>query len=241
MADQGDSMSGTIRLYRGIAVPEATAGSVMDEIRQNGLPVEGRFWSGLNFHDLKPRLEELWRSPEILLEITRPEDQPSVSRICACGERRGAMYYACSHNRTRDHTASILIEFEADIAHVIVDGRDFLYTVMQLGNPDASRAVLERVFGPAILRYADRAWSMPESEQRKRIACCDLAIQDPAVVRGHASNDLVIGGRHSTRFSSAFMVAAPVPAAQIASVERVDCGAFALADIDISLDRALGQ
>ena len=174
---------------------EADVASAMDAIRQEGLVVEGRFWSGLAVPDLKPRLEHLWQSPDLSLDITRPKDLPALPRICACADRRGALYYACSHNSKGDRTASILIEFEADLDDAVVDGRDFLYTVMQMGNPAASREPLERLYGPAVLRYADRAWSTPASDQRTRIACCDLATQDPEVILAHASNCLVIGGR----------------------------------------------
>jgi hypothetical protein len=234
-------VTGTLRLYRGIAVQEAAADSVIDAIRRDGLIVEGRFWSGLAVRDLKPRLEDLWRSSTLTMEITRPEDLPELPRICACADPSSAMYYACRHNRKGDHTASILIEFDADPDHVIVDGRDFLYTVIQLGNPVASREALERGFGTHVLRYADRAWSTPIADQSTRIACCDLATQDPSVIRAHASNSLVIGGRHSTRFSSALMVEAPVPPANVVSVERVDCRTYMLPDIDIDLDRSLGR
>jgi hypothetical protein len=36
---------------------------------------------------------------------------------------------------------------DADIADVIVDGLDFLYTVFQMGNPERARPILERLFG----------------------------------------------------------------------------------------------
>jgi hypothetical protein len=78
-------------------------------------------------------------------------------------------------------------------------------------------------------------------EHLRGIACCDLATQDPDVIRAHVSNGLVIGGRYNTRFSSAFMVTAPVPVAKIVSVERVDCRGYALPDVDVSLDRTLGR
>jgi hypothetical protein len=228
-----------LRLYRGIAVPESSAGAVTDAIRDDGLVIEGRLYSGLSVHDLKPRLEELWQSPDLSRKLTRPEGDQPVPRICACVRRRDALYYACSHNRKGDHTASILITFDVDPQDVIVDGRDFLYTVAQLGNPAASREVLGQIFGPAVLRYADRAWQ--STEQYMRIACCDLATQDQEVVRAHVANELVIGGRYRTRFSSAFMVRAPVPAEDIVSVERVDHRDYVLPDIDIALDQALGR
>jgi len=210
----------------------------MDAIRENGLVAGAGFWS-LVVHDLKTNLDRLWQSSELSMKLTRPESDQPVARICACARRRDALYYACSHNRKGDHTASVLIAFDVDAKDVIIDGRDFLYTVVQLGNPTASREALRQVFGPAILRYADRAWST--LEQSTRIACCDLAVQDDKVIAAHAANDLTIGGRFGTRYSSAFMVGVPVAANNIVSVERVNNRSYALPDIDITLDQALGR
>jgi hypothetical protein len=197
-----------MRLYRGIAVPESSAAVTVDAIREKGLLIEGRFWSGLAVHDLKARLEELWRSPDLSMEFTRPKSELPIQRICARARKRDALYYACSHNRKGKDAAPILITFQVEPPDVVIDGRDFLYTVAQLGNPAVSREPLERTFGPAVLRYADRAWGT--SDQRARIACVDLAVQDPEVIATHSANELVIGGRYRTRFSSAFMVRAPV-------------------------------
>jgi hypothetical protein len=69
-------MTQLMRLYRGIAVQEEAAIPVKEVIRREGLAVEGRFWSRLNVPDLKSRLEDLWRSPYLSLETTRPEDDP---------------------------------------------------------------------------------------------------------------------------------------------------------------------
>ncbi|QOZ55457.1 hypothetical protein [Bradyrhizobium sp. CCBAU 53338] len=229
----------TMRLYRGIAVPEVTADVTVASIRENGLLVEGRFWSGLAVHDLKGLLDELWEIPDLSMELTRPEREEPLSRICACARERDAMYYACSHNRKAEDTTPILISFDAHPDDVVIDGRDFLYTVVQLGNPTLSRDALKQTFGPAVLRYADRAWAT--ADQYARIACMDLAAQDPDVIAAHAANELVIGGRYRTRFSSAFMVRAPVPAEMIVSVERADHDDYVLPDIDITLEQALGR
>jgi hypothetical protein len=228
-----------VRIYRGIAVPEASADATVAAIRENGLLVEGRFWSGLADADLKPRLEQLWQSPDLSTKLTRPKDDLSVPRICVCASKRDALYYACSHNRNGEDTAPILITIDVDQRDIVIDGRDFLATVFQLGNPIASREVLGKLFGPAVLRYADRAWST--SNDNERIAVCDLARQDHDVIAAHAANELVIGGRYRTRFSSAFMVRAPVAPDSIVSVERVDHRGYRLPDIDIALDHALGR
>jgi len=227
-----------MRLYRGIAVPEASADATVDAIRREGLAVEGGFWR-LAVHDLKSRLEGLWESPDLSMKLTRPKGEPELPQVCACASRRDALYYACSHNRKQEDTAAILITFDADPRDVVIDGRDFLYTVVQLGNPTMSREALERTFGSAVLRYANRAWAT--SDQDVRIASVDLAVQDHDVIAAHAANELVMGGRYRTRFSSAFMVRAPVATERIVSVERVDHRGYVLPDIDVALEQALGR
>ena len=67
--------------------------------------------------------------------------------MCARGEEMGAAYYAWQHNRTRENDTPILVEFEADEDTVVIDGRDFLTTVFQLGEPTLARPALERTFG----------------------------------------------------------------------------------------------
>jgi hypothetical protein len=146
-----------MQFYRGISVPRDAADATIREIRAHGLqPGDGQ-WTMLAA-DLKPRLDEIWSKPTITLEDTRPKT-PNPSWGCACGEEQGALYYACSHNRTAANDTPILIVFEAHFSEAVVDGRDFLYTVFQLGDPKRSRPIIKRIFGSAILRYADRAWS----------------------------------------------------------------------------------
>jgi hypothetical protein len=189
-------------------------------------------------YDIKPQLGDLWRSPTLSTEITRPDPKEMLG-ICACARKQDALYYACKHNRKAENTAPILVAFDTNPDDVTVDGRDFLYTVVQLGNPTTSRTRLERLFGPSILRYVDRAWATPD--QNVRIACIDLAIQDAEVIAAHAVNELVIGGRHKTRFASAFIVRGPVTAERIVAVERVDHRGYLLPEIDIALDEAIGR
>ena len=114
-----------------------------------------------------------------------------------------------------------------------LDGRDFLYTVFQMGNPERARPIVERLFGSAILRYADRAWATKRGDHQ-RIAICDLAVQDDDVIHAHAKNTMVIGGRYDTQFCSAFMVRMPIPSERIVSVEQVSARDFAFPDPGIS-------
>jgi hypothetical protein len=123
--------------------------------------------------------------------------------------------------------------FDTEPSEVIVDGRDFLYTAFQLGDPQRARPIVERIFGSSILKYIDRAWS--KQEHAERIALCDLAVQDDAVVRAHASNNIVIGGRYRTRFRSAFFVRSPVAAKRIVDVRMIE-NDFDPPDMEISLN-----
>lgn len=220
-----------MRFYRGIAVPSRSAPEVIDKIRTQGLlPGDGN-WT-MKALDLKMRLEEIWRKPKITYADTKPtEDNPGPSWVCACAERQGALYYACRHNKSGENDMPILIAFDAEPSDAVVDGRDFLYTAFQLSDAARSRAILERLFGPGVLKYADRAWGTDDSE---RIALCDLAVQDDAVVLAHAANKTVIAGRYGTHFRSAFFVRTPVPAVRIAEVRTVD-SALELPEPDVVL------
>jgi hypothetical protein len=207
-----------VRFYRGISVSRNEAEGVIAKIRSQGLqPGEG--WWTMMAADLKPRLDEIWRKPTITLADTRPE-APEPSWVCACAEEAGALYYACSHNKSVEKDTPILIVFDAEASEVIVDGRDFLYTAFQLGDPNRARPVI------------DRAWL---TEDEERIALCDLAVQDDAVVLAHARNNIMIGGRHRTRFRSAFLVRSPVPPERIVDVRTVEHD-FDLPDVEISLN-----
>jgi hypothetical protein len=209
-----------IRFYRGIAVPIQSVPAVIDKIRTQGLlPGDGN-WR-MSAADLKERIEEIWRKPKVTFVDTKPtEGNPGPSWVCACAEEKSAIYYACRHNKSVENDTSIVISFDAEVSDAVVDGRDFLYTAFQLGDATRARAVVERIFGRAILKYADRAWSGVDGEER--IALCDLAVQDDAVVRAHAANKVIIAGRFGTRFRSAFLVRTPVPAARISDVRVVE-------------------
>jgi hypothetical protein len=211
--------------YRGIAVPADEVASTVLDISQNGLQVRSSGWRMIA-QDLKPHLDRLWSLPSIErsdVDLVSSDETPH--RICACADKTSALFYACKKNVTATDTASVLITFDADIADVIVDGRDLLYAAFQMGDPDRARPIVERLFGRAILRYVDRAWATDKSDDQ-RISICDLAVQDDDVIRPHARNATVISGRYGTEFCSAFMVRMPIPPDQIVAVETVSAKDF---------------
>jgi hypothetical protein len=71
----------------------------------------------------------------------------------------GAAYYAWKHNQSADRNTPLVVEFEADVADVYIDGRDFLFTAFQFWDRETKDAwerqarALATLFGDAVLRY----------------------------------------------------------------------------------------
>ena len=165
-------------------------------------------------------------------------DEVGSFAVCACGDFDGAVYYACKHNRSGANDTPLVVEFESDPVEVAVDGRDFLCTVFQSGKGALARNVVAQAFGGRALVYLDEAWRA--TDQPRRIELCREARHDPEVVRAHYANRLVLGGRHSTRFRSAFFVRAPVAAALVTAIHRPENGRPAPA-ADAELRDVLGR
>ena len=204
----------TLRMFRGLAVPASRRNEVIERITATGfVGSEGR-WNIIHQHP--GDINALFEHDDLTVELTRPNSVALPKVVCACGEMDGASYYASHHNRSEENDTPIIVEFEASLTDLAVDGRDFLYTVFQFGRPEAAREALQGAFGVGVLRYADKAWS--SQDQGMRMALCDLAIHDPAVVEAHHANRTVIAGRYGTVFRNAFTVVCPVPPHHIRSV-----------------------
>ncbi len=214
----------SVTLHRGIAVPAAEADRVVERIRAFGIEgTEGTTWK---FHipdpdEVRRRLDALYAKPDLTREDILG-DAPSVG-ICACGTASGAAYYACKHNFSLDkNDHPIALEFRVPVDGVYVDSRDFLCAAFQLWDRNTTaraqvqESILSALFGPQIIRYFSAA--RESSEQTYRIAMCNLAAFDPAVLEGHLANRKSIAGRYGTRFSSAFFFKAPVTPEQIVRV-----------------------
>jgi hypothetical protein len=212
-------------LFRGIAAPREQAERIREAILRAGIQGnEGGQWK-FELNDLRQQKEKLLHVPSLSVKITRPprESATYFPVVCACGDETGASYYAVRHNRHRNSDeVSYVIQFSAPLSDVFVDGRDFLYTSFQLWDRgsrafrDEQMRVLVKLFGARIKRYFEKAAS--SACQEYRVAVCDLACQDQAVVRSHAKNDILIGGRYGTTFGSAFFVRAPIKPGQIIAV-----------------------
>ncbi|MES1974268.1 MAG: hypothetical protein V4472_17560 [Pseudomonadota bacterium] len=188
----------------------------METIRERGLRAGDGGWI-LPFPTLRDEEDEAVAALRRSGELEYREDELSV---CACADAASAGHYAFNHNRSGDRDTPILIEFEVDGGDVAVDGRDMLYTLFQRGDPDHAPAAVKSVYGPAAGRHLEAAWRT--DDQLERVAICDRAVLDPAVVAHHHRNRTVVAGRHGTVFSSAFQVRLPVAPSAIRNVHAPD-------------------
>ena len=136
--------------------------------------------------------------------MTRPDDVPATGWIFASGDLMGAEHYAFHHGS--GVTASevpLIIEFEADLDALVIDGRDCLYTLSYGQHLPAVRAAILAIYGPACIRIIEPATGR---DSREAIARVDLACQDLTVVEHHLANRHVVAGRYGTLFRSSFML-----------------------------------
>ena len=218
-----------MRFFRGIAISRAQVDDVIDSIKKTGVRASnGR--GPVMVSDLKREYQNPTKWMKLVscdtLNINETR-KTGVETICACGDRDSGLYYACIHNKTAANDVPLLIEFEAPIEDVWVDGRDFLYTVMRFWDRETSsqkqkeevKRILVDVFGEAVAVYLEEAFKTCDSS--RRFALVDLAINDHGIIESHLKNRHWIRGRYGTFFRSAFLVRSPISPSQVNSIEVV--------------------
>ena len=214
-------------LYRGITVPKEDAQKIKDNLIRAGIRGdEGN--CRVQVPDTRDKLEILFNKQDLTTDDTRAKTEDTV---CACGDKGGASYYALVHNTYRNaEEVSFVLSFVMPISAIWIDGRDFLYTCFQLWDREGAHhvkeqsGILKKLFGPNIETYFKKA--ALSGDQDYRLAMCDLACQDSQVIRDHTRNKIIIGGRHGTKFCSAFSVKPPINPQQIISVEPAEFWIF---------------
>jgi hypothetical protein len=167
---------------------------------------------------VRSRSSELARVPsKVRNEIGR---LPQTPLTYACGDFEGAARYAL-----RERGVPVVITFEIALEEVMIDGKDFLYTVFQLWDRDGTshrdrvRENLSTLFGPAMTGWFDRACR--ETDTMARIGLCDLAVHDLAAIDRHYANRTDIAGRHNRLFRSSFGLPASLDPAAILDMQEV--------------------
>jgi hypothetical protein len=236
-----------MKLYRGLAIGRSEWIAFQEEVLRDGISTHSeKAEMPLFVHDVRDELASWFAMDAKKLADVGPANHGSDPDrlewrtgsaswrpvICACGDVCGAAFYAHRAAKSRPDHVSVLLTLRAEPEDLWIDSRDFLCTLFQLGDHDRCKRVLPMLFGGGILRYLEKAHS--STDHRYRVAMAHLACQDLDVIEAHHGNGHVIGGRHKTRFCSAFFVALPLAPSAMVSVELLE-GHYAAPRIDISL------
>ncbi len=210
-------MSQRVTLYRGIRV----SADQRDEVVRAHMRGELGPRPDAGFTYLFNRLSEQERTrlsalEDLTLEMTRPSDTPDTGWIFATGDLMGAEHYAFHHGGgVIAPDVPLVVELEADLDALVIDGRDCLYTLSSAQHLPAVRSAILSIYGPACIRIIEPATGR---DTRETIARVDLACQDPDVVRHHLAHEGVVSGRHGTLYRSSVMLR---PGEAAATVKRV--------------------
>jgi hypothetical protein len=143
----------------------------------------------------------------------------------------GASIYSFDPNE-KEH--NVIIELESDLNEIFIDGRDFLYNsfprLIKLSSIDSNfKNNLEVVFGNKILQYLEIAKELniakefEAMESNKIHRLVDYICMDTDVIKSHFNNkDILIQGRYSTKFFSAFAVIGGIKPEMIIDIRKSD-------------------
>lgn len=109
-----------MRMFRGLAVPFSQRDEVIESITATGFDGGKGRWNIIHQHP--GDINALFEREDLTTVLTRPDGVLLPKVVCACGEMNGASYYACKHNRSADNDTPIIVEFEAPLADLAVDG-----------------------------------------------------------------------------------------------------------------------
>jgi hypothetical protein len=143
----------------------------------------------------------------------------------------GASIYSFDNNK-KEH--NVIIELESDLNQIFIDGRDFLYNsfpkLIKLSSIDPNfKNNLEVVFGYKILQYLEIAKELNIAKEFEAIESnkihrlIDYICMDTDVIQSHFKNkDILIQGRYSTRFFSAFAVIGGIKPEMVIDIRKSD-------------------
>jgi hypothetical protein len=222
-----------MRLYRGLNLDRAE----IEFIRNNGdMSIDVGSWL------LKPLIDHHNLSVEEIKEkiLIEPHDIERYDRnskdilnvgkyVTGCA--LGASTYSFDNNEKEDN---VILELECDLNQVFIDGRDFLYNsfprlIKQDQIEPKLKSNLVDVFGRKILQYVDMAKELEIAKQFEAIESSkifrlvDYVCMDTDVIKSHLKNkDILIQGRYSTRFLSAFAIIGGIKPEMIIDIRKSD-------------------
>jgi hypothetical protein len=214
-----------MKLFRGITVSENQALVVIDQINKNGLNYGDGKWR-LEMPDLKNIFTSTDWKKYITDQKYREDYFPEkkyMKIVCACADKKSALYYADVHNRTTEHNVPILIEFDALTKDIVIDTRDFLETVFGMWPYSTNtipknqqiETILLDIFGKSFNPYIQALYATPTDNHASKMKLVNIASNDSTIIHDHSNNQTWINGRHGTFFRTAFCIRDPILPTQI--------------------------
>lgn len=217
-----------VSLYRGLSFNRKESRTLEEmeaELNQNGDPIDrGSCLSVPNIphHSLPVAL---------VLESLLSQEKEAVPRYCdkgllckyACGDLIGANHYA-----VRQNEPGLILHLEVDLSRLIIDGRDFLYTVVpriiQQQGVQTSEIIdsLTQAFGEKILEYITLGYHLRDMKPDVSFRLVDYMCMDTEIIKAHLSSNLLIKGRANTIFKSAFGVIGDLKPKDIVRITKAD-------------------
>jgi hypothetical protein len=204
-------------LFRGLTFNKEAITTKVEAIRQHGI-VDSAEHRSSTWGITAPTADALSiEGYDFGVEIWDKESFPPF----ASADIRSASRYA-GQSQTE---GAVVLRFDVDPSQIYVDGRDFLFFSFQkvdrwIDQPSL-RELMSQVFGYRILDWAERAAMEPQADasvDRKRISIACHACRDPQVTKAHLRSKIVLSGKASFCFCSAFRFNTPVPATRVTFV-----------------------
>jgi hypothetical protein len=219
-----------MKFYRGLNLDQ----SDIDYISKHG-DCDFNNWGRLmkptiDHHNLSVSevISKIQAEPDDIQRYNRDSNSPEDLGKYVTGCLLGATIYS---NDNSEKEKNVVIEIEAPSNKVFVDGRDFLYSaVPKLIHISAINAnllnLLSLAFGKKLIQYINAAGKLRERENHIIFRLVDYICMDNSVIKSHhMNNQILIQGRYSTKFLSAFAIIGGIKPEMIKGInvaQRID-------------------
>ncbi|WP_299578163.1 hypothetical protein [uncultured Sunxiuqinia sp.] len=216
-----------MKLYRGLNLDKTE----IEFIRKNGdLNMDIGAWllkPKIDHHDLTTEaiIEKVLNEPDNIERYNR--DSKDITNIgkYVTGCVLGASIYSHDNNKKEEN---VIIEIEVEPPQVFIDGRDFLYNsfprLIQANQIEPNlKNMLGNAFGCKFIQYLEKAKQLKGKESNKIFRLVDYICMDNTIIKSHFLNQKVlIQGRYSTRFLSAFAIIGGIKPEMIIDIRKSD-------------------
>ena len=200
-------MNNNVKLWRGLGYDSKGTSSL--EMIKNDLLTKGDMREDKAWLQV-PNIEHHSYEVDLIINSLFNED-PNVERYgvkkskYVCGDTIGADFYA-----TRNYRDGIILEIETNIDRLVIDGRDFLYyaipKIIENGMSAATKESFENAFGKKSIDYIEKGKKLLGCKRNILFRFIDYFCMDFDIINSNLHSNVLIHGRHSTRFKGAFGV-----------------------------------